>query len=402
LGKAVQFAALTVLAIVLVPSEFGRFAVAQIVVTGLASIVSSSFAIAANRTAAARSSDGEPGAMIVMAGSVYLHRRAIGLTLLLLVVVAPTLYGLLSGDGFQWWTTAWALLAVAMVISDVAVGALAGAARLRTSALFDTGRVVVGGIGALALGMGFGYIGAAYGLILGDVILASVIAAGLAGVRSELKADIAPLTSSRTIRAGLVANGTAQIAMWTLTAAIQVGHGLNGVGTYSVANRFAALVLVAPGLISKNSLGVLAREHERRGLVDDQRVGAVSRYVAICGALVLVASIAVLLVVAAAFGGLALRYENFHAVLAILLLATVARAMATALGVVCVAWGMLGIWQISDLCAAVTTIIWIAVASIGASDLGTLLLGLVLGAVVALAIRAGALIVTGRRRRAHQ
>ncbi|MBN7793384.1 hypothetical protein [Microbacterium esteraromaticum] len=399
IGKLAQFAALTTLAVILLPADFGRFAVAQIVITGIASIVSSSFSLAANRAAAARAATDITSFGLVIAQSVFSNRRALGATLVLLVALAPIVYSILSGDGFQPWTIVWASVAFSMVVADLAVGSLAGAGILRTSSIVDASRLLSGGVGALTLGISGGYVGAAFGLLLGDFCVTLIVLVNLYRYRRHV--DREPrLGAEGTIRAGLLANGVTQLSMWVLTAAIQIVHGLDGVGAYSVANRFASLILVAPGLISKNSLGLIAREAS--GPVGTAKIRVAKHYLAISVVLVAVAVVVVLLAVHTVFAELLSAYQGLQIVVLVLVIATAIRAIATSFGVVCVAWGELRIWQISDVVAACVVVVWLIICTITQTMLPIMLLGIVIGAACALTLRVGMIRRMTRQSRGSQ
>ncbi|SFV20187.1 lipopolysaccharide biosynthesis protein [Micrococcus terreus] len=387
-GKIINFGTLTALAVFLSPAEFGHFSVAQLIITGAASIVSSSFGMAANTGVAHVSVvTGKMSPFEAVAYAIHSLRKHIGYTLIGLVVLVSLLYFVIMGGEFSYWVPLLGFTAISLVITDIFIGAIAGLGAVRTAGSLDAARAMVAGAAALTLGIIFGPVGAAFGLVLFDAILAIVaLAVTLVTRKSSPQEDPAPNASQiATVYAGITTNGVAQIANWALLAVIQATMGLAAVGTYSVANRFATLVLLVPGFLAKNVLGELSRLREARNFPSLRRVA--SRYIAwilVCSA---VAAVAASAIVHFAADSILPEYSGLTVLVLILSIGAAFRASATANGVVLVSLGARRDWIFSDLFATIVAIAWLSGSAIYFDSLEVLVAATVASAFTCLVLR---------------
>lgn len=385
LGKAGQFLGLTCLALVLSSDDYGRFAIAQIVSTGFVSIVSSSFGMAASKKFSKTSS---LDSKIVTGAAILTFRKHLLLAAPVAVLVVPLLYWKLSGESIPAWVIPWALLTICIVLVDIVSGSLAGSGAVRFAGLLDSSRFLAIGILGFSLGSLFGWVGAAFALVLFDLLLSLFFLTNAWKQRGRIQTDLEHGLSSdsnKTVSSGIISNGVTQLASWTLTWAIQTVFGLSAVGAYSVAGRFTSLILIVPGLLSRNSLGYLARQKNDKD--SKSYLKAIFSYLTIIFLAVLTAALVVLIMVNSAFSSLFDQYVELPAILGVLFISMSVRALSTGLGVICVSWGMLRLWVWSDIFGAAASIVWVLVAIAGNEPIEIVILGSLLSAGIALFMR---------------
>ncbi|MDY0946640.1 hypothetical protein SOM11_11650 [Frigoribacterium sp. CFBP9039] len=411
-GKGVQFVALTTLALVVSPTEFGLFSLVQATVFGVASLSSSAFAVSAAASAARRrtATEGAGGAarespLVAFAEAVRGRKRWFGAVALADgAVVSVGLSVVYGHPELALAAFAVGLAAGGITVTETFVGVLAGSGRTVSTAVVDGSRGLVSGLLAVAGGLWAGALGAAVGLVLLDAVVALCVLAAVArcsrrpGVeapRGPRPASSAGVTAASTgVRGvtltGLAAASAGQIGPWVVLWALQMVGGLEAVATFAVANRFAALVLLVPVYLGKNMVG---------RLVIDPRSGRsplrADRFVAIVGAVCLACALIAGVVQWGAAGLLTDRYPGVVVTGVVLLAAAVVRGVATALSMVCAARGHLRVWLVSDLVAtaASVAVCLVAVSARGVGDPQLWLMASVLiGAVVCALVRAARLV----------
>ena len=265
-GKGAQFACLIYLAFVLPPSSYGLFAIIQMLVAGVSSIVSASVALATNKSAADLRAKYPAVNSRQILRAVYAHYRwHIGAAAVLNALLVPILFAVISQHEIDVVVVVVACSAVAITVIDALIDAMAGLGSFKKAGLFDGLRSLSSGVAIVALGVSFGYRGAAVGLVVADFLFALVLLGWLAFDRSHaLSARLTTPKYHGVVVAGITSNSLAQIGNWVFLWVMQANFGLTGVGTYSVANRFATLVLLIPGFLGKNYLGEISR-HEAKG-----------------------------------------------------------------------------------------------------------------------------------------
>ncbi|MBD8704729.1 hypothetical protein [Frigoribacterium sp. CFBP 13712] len=415
-GKGVQFVALTTLALVVSPTEFGLFSLVQATVFGVASLSSSAFAVSAAASAARRrtATEGAGGAarespLVAFAEAVRGRKRWFGVVALADgAVVSVGLSVVYGHPELALAAFAVGLAAGGITVTETFVGVLAGSGRTVSTAVVDGSRGLVSGLLAVAGGLWAGALGAAVGLVLLDAVVALWVLAAIArcsrrpGVEALLgsrPASSAGVTAGVTAAStgdrgvtltGLAAASAGQIGPWVVLWALQMVGGLEAVATFAVANRFAALVLLVPVYLGKNMVG---------RLVIDPRSGRsplrADRFVAIVGAVCLACALIAGVVQWGAAGLLTDRYPGVVVAGVVLLAAAVVRGVATALSMVCAARGHLRVWLVSDLVAtaASVAVCLVAVSAPGVGDPQLWLMASVLiGAVVCALVRAARLV----------
>lgn len=376
-SKFVSFVGLTYLALLVTNDTYGLFSILQLLITGISSIASSSLAFAANKSASLLREDPRSFTVPEMVAIIFRSKaRMFGAVMLLTVVLIPVLFTILSGGRFTPFLILVGLLSPVIVFADALVGALAGFGRFRAAALVEGGRAVTSGAGVLLLGLTLGYIGAGFGLFLLDVVIVIGIVIVVRLQRNNSATHgVAPEEKSAVVGSGIASNLLAQIGNWVLYGLIQATFGLGGVAALGVANRFAALVLLAPTYIIKNFLGELNASYARKDPIESLRL--IRSYIVIVGVLAIGAAIAAFAIMEIFFGDLADRYDNLHMIMVVLLAAAVLRAVSTALGVVCVSREMFRTWVISDAIALVALLVACAITIPTGAGLAVVLCGMV-------------------------
>ncbi|WP_209560542.1 hypothetical protein [Frigoribacterium sp. PvP032] len=395
-GKLLQFAALAFLATQLTPAEYGRFSILQILLFGIASIASSSFAFAANTRAADIVSANAGVEFSTVLRAVALGKLPVYAGIAIAgAVVFPLLYLVLSG-GLVPTPFVFALGATcsAIVVTDTFIGVVAGTGRVVPSALLDGARGAGSAIALAVAVLLFSSDWTALGLVVVDLVIATV---GISMMSTRTSARrvtslIVPRASKGVIRAGVAANAAAQLGTWALVWAVQVVGGLGAVGAFSLANRFATLVLLAPGFLSKNMLGALRRD---RPTGEDRGKSLLFFYVATVSAGSLAAAV-LAVAIGLSFPAFRGNYPGLDELLIVLSGAAVLRAVATSLGIICVSRDLLKTWVLSDAAALLVLLISITFALVSAADIGLLLTGLVISNATALIWRAGGLFLSRR------
>ena len=415
-GKGVQFLALTTLALVVAPAEFGLFSLVQATVFGVASLSSSAFAVSAAASAARHrlATERSGGAatessLVAFAQAVRGRKRWLGVVALVDGVVVSIGLAVVYGHpelvlvGF-----ALGVAAGGITVTESLVGVLAGSGRTVPTAVVDGSRGLVSGSLAVLGGLWAGALGAAVGLVLLDAVLALSVLTAIAwgshrplvdtpvGSRSassaaEAGVGAAAATRDRSVTlTGLAAASSGQIGLWVVLWGLQAVGGLEAVATFAVANRFAALVLLVPVYLGKNLVG---------RLVVDPRSGRsplrADRFVAIVAAVCLACALVAGVVQWVSFGLLADRYPGVVEAGVVLLTAAVVRGVATALSMVCAARGHLRVWLVSDLAATAASVVvcLVAIATPGLNDPTMwLTVSVLVGAVVCAVVRAARLV----------
>lgn len=384
-GKVVQFFGLTYLAMLVTPADYGLFAILQIIIMGVSSIASSSFAFASNKSAAHLSHnsgnlDFTSVLTVIFRGKI----RQFAVIVLLNTVLVPVLFTILASGHFTPILILLGATSSVLVFTDMFVGALAGYGSYKKTGLIEGARAAFSGAMVLLLGVIYGYIGAAFGLFALDLAIVAFATSIVISHRRDENIDGLKTGEHRKIVvSGLTSNALAQIGNWLLVWLIQTGFGLAGVAVYAVANRFATLVLLAPAYLSKNMLGEMHRSNALGQSHESKRL--IQFYVAIVTALGVGASAVAFVVLRYGFTDLTARFNDLQVVLVVLLAATVLRAVATSLGIVCVARNLLRVWVWSDAVAlliltltCVAAVLWQAalpwvLAGLAVSNFGCLL-----------------------------
>jgi O-antigen/teichoic acid export membrane protein len=374
-GKGIQFVALTGLALLVSPAEFGLFSLLQATVFGVASLSSSAFAMSAAASTARRrtiTSDAAGGAaddtaLAAFDRAVRGRRRWLAVVALADGLVVSVGISVVYGHP-EHAVTAFVIGVAAggVTVVETFVGVLAGSGRPVATAVVDGSRGLVSGVLAALGGWSAGAVGAGVGLVALDAVIAVVVLAAIArrgprqrrGVPSDpVVVDAGPIGDRRTTLTGLAAASSGQVGPWVLLWGLQAVGGLEAVATFAVANRFAALVLLVPVYLGKNLVGRLVIDPAtgRSALRADVFVGLV-------GSVCLGAAVIAGVVQWAALGSLADRYPGVVPAGVVLLIAAVIRGVATALSMVCAARGHLRVWLVSDLVATAVSVVLCLVA----------------------------------------
>jgi len=353
-GRVGQFAAVGYLATWLSSSEFAKFAAALLTVQCLSGVFSSAVATATNRQSSARISSAKAGAVIQDA-----YLPIIGGAFVTVVggVLAPPAYAVLTHRPTGTILVLAGMGVGAIVLTDSVIGAIAGQGEFRLVAIAEAFRgltcmfvvVVIAKVaGATAGAIGVGLADLSVGIVLLLILRRRPRDKSMAAGRSMTAG------ARQTVKAGLAANLCAQAGLWGSQVVLARGFGLEAIAAYSLANRFASLALVLPGFLTKNMLGLLARDAAAESPAFRQHL---FRYIGVVTALAAGASLVAILVGAFLFSNLFGHYPNGLAMLIVLLLSSIPSAIGSALGVACVARGRLLVWVVSDASFAVVAVV---------------------------------------------
>lgn len=390
-GKLVQFGALTFLALILSQDDYGRLAILQALILGISSIASSSFAFASNKAAATLLGLGSVSTLGDALAAVLRGRLwAIPIVVLANFALLPVLYRMIAGSWMPVHLLPLGALSAAVVITDTALGVVAGFGRYKIAGSADGSRAALAGATALALAAPFGVTGAAYGLVAVDAIAAASVIVYVLSRRSERLTRGVVVESHRNVTlSGLASNTLAQLGNWLLLFVVQSAGGLAGVGAYSIANRFASLVLLATGYLNRNMLGDLARVV---AMSDPSALTRALRFylLAVLG-IASAASLGAFLSLPLVFHGVAEGYPDSVPLLGVLLAATIIRACATYLGIVCVAFHHLRSWILSDVAGFLVLVASLLFVLIDSSSLLGIGVSLIMSNAACLVYRVAAL-----------
>jgi O-antigen/teichoic acid export membrane protein len=391
-GKVMQFFGLTYLALLVTPDSYGLFAILQIIIMGVSSIASSSFAFAANKSAAHLANMSVDLNFTSILTIIFRGKCPLFIFIIFInSVLVPILFTILAGGRFTPWLILLGAMSSVLVFTDMIVGSLAGFGSYKKTALIEGARGAFSGVMVVLLGSAFGYVGAVFGLFALDFVIVT-IAAVVVIVHGRDK-NIEGLRTGEhkaIVLSGLTSNSLAQVGNWLLVWLIQTSFGLSGVAVYAVANRFATLVLLAPAYLSKNMLGQMHRGNVLGNARESRRL--IQFYVTTVTALGLSASVIAYAVLQFGFTDLTAKFNDLKIVLIVLLVATVLRAIATSLGIVCVARNLLRTWVLSDAIALlIFSLACVTFAVVLQLNLPWVLVGLALSNLTCLAFRLFAL-----------
>ncbi|MBT1624264.1 hypothetical protein KK101_16335 [Curtobacterium flaccumfaciens pv. oortii] len=361
-GRGVQFIALAVMALVVTPADYGRFATLQVLVLGLASITSSTMGASANATAARAARFGLHGVRPILSMLLAVRRRTLIVNALVSAVAIPAGYAIVVGAPADKLLAlvAIGLLSAALPVGETVVAVVAGTGWYRTASWIDAGRAVVGAGLALLLGVFAGPWWATVGLLSADVALALIAVVVAATSRHG-----AVVESSHGARDGLVAGITAnvlgQVANWVVLWAVGAVGGAVGLGVYGVALRFASVVTLAPQYFGKTVIGQLAAPDPTKNHWTPRSFVGMLAVLSVMGSAVAVGVLVI------AFPALLDRYEGLMGMMVGVLVATSFRAVLIGLGHVCVARRRWRTWVLADATSLLVTVVGVLVALAGPS-----------------------------------
>lgn len=368
-GRGAQFLALTMLAMVVTPQQYGAFVVLQALLVGTASILGSTTAVTVN-AAAARIPRRDRYAPRGLFATLTAGRRRVFLSgASLSAVVAPVGYGVIGGAAPRpeelVVVSIAGLLAGALPAADAYVAVLAGSGRFLRASWTDAGRAVSGAVGATVGTVAGGPALGALGLVLADCVLLVVVVSALALRPCRRPTPVHRDRRGEGVAAGIVANVIGQATGWVLLFTIQFVGGAAALGVYGVASRFASLVTIAPVYLGKTVIGQLvlpesgsAAESKRSGWTGRSFLGLLT-IVSTAGAVVAYA------VLAFGFPALLLRYDDLAMVTMVLLAGMVLRSLLIGVGYLCVARRLWRTWVVADVVALGVTAVgaFVAVAA---------------------------------------
>jgi hypothetical protein len=394
-GRGVQFLVLAALAGVLTPTEYGRFAVLQMVLLGTASVVGSTTGSAVNTAAARMTRTQATHPLVVVVTLLHARRRVLlGNALIsaaVVVVGSSLLTGRLPGPG-MWPVAVIGLASGALPVGEALVAVLAGSGRPLAGAVVDSIRAVVVAGAAFGGGALAGSVGAAAGLVVGDVVLVGVLVAAVrvAGVRRVPLAPGQP-TAHDGLVAGVTANVLGQIASWIVLGAVHLVGGPVGVGVYGVATRFASVVTLAPVYFGKTVVGQLAAP------VPGRSQWTPRSFVGMLAVLSVLGSAVSLLVLLVGFPGLVDRYPGLVPVTVAVLVATSVRAVLIGVGNVCIARRQWRTWVVADAAGVVVVALGVGLVLLVDGGLVAVVMASAAGFAAGVLVRAVSVIRTARR-----
>lgn len=399
IGKLGPFAAMFVLAWFLSAREFGLLAAAMLVSQSVSGLFVASILPTVNRSAAGRSAaqSGESFAE-VMRGP---RRVALAASLLGLVLAAPAV-ALLSGAPLDWRFALMGVCTGGPVLLETALSVHAGHGRTVEAASGEIMSGVVGAVLTLVGGLVWGAWGAATGAMVASCLVAAYLLARMPKVQSTQRDSLRSSVhhrrreDSRVTQLSVFGNLVVQVGLWSVQLVLSRSHGLEALGAFGLANRFAMAALLLPTFLTRNLVGLLSRR-VHAGEWSEFRTDLV-RYTVIATGLSVTAG-------AVAFGASRLlfpsvfdKYVGSSSFLLILLLASLPAALNTAFGVALIAQGSWRDWVVTDALFAAATVAWaLGCLAVDASP-SIVLLALPVGYIL-LALSRG--LIIGRSTRTH-
>jgi hypothetical protein len=385
-GRGGQFLALTLLALLVTPVQYGHFVVLQTLLVGTASVLGSTSAVAIN-AATARVVGARNLPVLDLVPAMLRGRRrvfVVGATAAALIV--PAGFALVTGTAPS--TVELAALAAlglmsgALPVGDALVAVVAGSGRYLAASTLDAGRALVGAGAALGGVLLLGPVGGGLGLVVSDLVLVLVLAVTVATSRRPPVAVVSgPGRPREGMLAGVVANVAGQTAAWVLLLGVQVVGGGAALGLWGVASRFASLVTLAPVYFGKTVVGQLGDDAPA-----DRRWTPRSFLVMLTGVSVIAAALA-LAVLVIGFPGLVDRYAGLVPVTSLLLAGMVARAVLIGAGYVCVARRRWRTWVVADLVSLAVTVLGVVLVWAAAGGVVGMVLVFGVGNVAGVAVR---------------
>jgi hypothetical protein len=385
-GRGGQFLALTLLALLVTPVQYGHFVALQTLLVGTASVLGSTSAVAIN-AATARVVGARNLPVLDLVPAMLRGRRrvfVVGATAAALIV--PAGFALVTGTAPS--TVELAALAAlglmsgALPVGDALVAVVAGSGRYLAASTLDAGRALVGAGAALGGVLLLGPVGGGLGLVVSDLVLVLVLAVTVATSRRPPVAVVSgPGRPREGMLAGVVANVAGQTAAWVLLLGVQVVGGGAALGLWGVASRFASLVTLAPVYFGKTVVGQLGDDAPA-----DRRWTPRSFLVMLTGVSVIAAALA-LAVLVIGFPGLVDRYAGLVPVTSLLLAGMVARAVLIGAGYVCVARRRWRTWVVADLVSLAVTVLGVVLVWAAAGGVVGMVLVFGVGNVAGVAVR---------------
>jgi hypothetical protein len=396
-GRGGQFLALTLLALLVTPVQYGHFVALQTLLVGTASVLGSTSAVAIN-AATARVVGARNLPVLDLVPAMLRGRRrvfVVGATAAALIVPAgraplmsPSAAGFALVTGTAPSTVELAALAAlglmsgALPAGDALVAVVAGSGRYLAASTLDAGRALVGAGAALGGVLLLGPVGGGLGLVVSDLVLVLVLAVTVATSRRPPVAVVSgPGRPREGMLAGVVANVAGQTAAWVLLLGVQVVGGGAALGLWGVASRFASLVTLAPVYFGKTVVGQLGDDAPA-----DRRWTPRSFLVMLTGVSVIAAALA-LAVLVIGFPGLVDRYAGLVPVTSLLLAGMVARAVLIGAGYVCVARRRWRTWVVADLVSLAVTVLGVVLVWAAAGGVVGMVLVFGVGNVAGVAVR---------------
>ncbi len=218
-------------------------------------------------------------------------------------------------------------------------------------------------------------------MILPDALLVGVIL--LVGLRRRHPGvpDLRTGSANEGTGAGVLSNALGQVTQWLLLFGVQTTGGPAAVGVYGAANRFASLVTILPLSFGKTVLGQLAGDEGGHSRWTSRAFMIVLSVLSLATA---VLAFAIMLV---GFPALAHVYEDLERITALLLAASVLRALLMGAGYICVARRRWTTWVLADLTSMAITVVGLVVVWTLGTGLGSVIV--VYGSPTRLASRCG-------------
>jgi hypothetical protein len=383
-GRGGQFLALTVLALLVTPVQYGHFVVLQTLLVGTASVLGSTSAVAINAATARVVGARDLPVLDLVPPMLRGRRRVFVVGAAAAALIVPTGFALVTGTAPS--TVELAALAAlglmsgALPVGDALVAVVAGSGRYLAASTLDAGRALVGAGAALGGVLLLGPIGGGLGLVVSDLVLVLAVTVATSR-RPPVAVASGPGRPREGMLAGVVANVAGQTAAWVLLFGVQVVGGGAALGLWGVASRFASLVTLAPVYFGKTVVGQLGDDAPA-----DRRWTPRSFLVMLAGVSVIAAALA-LAVLVIGFPGLVDRYAGLVPVTSLLLAGMVARAVLIGAGYVCVARRRWRTWVVADLVSLAVTVLGVVLVWAVAGGVVGMVLVFGVGNVAGVAVR---------------
>jgi hypothetical protein len=384
-GRAGNFLALVVLGTLVTAEEYGQLVVLQTVLLGISSILVSSSSLSLNAATARIRGVRDLPVTALYRAALRGRRRVIVTVSLAAAVLVPIGHGVLGGavPSIPGSVAVAAVSATSgfLLMGDAVVAVVTGSGRYVVGSCVEAGRAVAGGVGTLIGTVTLGPVAGVAGMILPDALLVGVIL--LVGLRRRHPGvpDLRTGSANEGTGAGVLSNALGQVTQWLLLFGVQATGGPAAVGVYGAANRFASLVTILPLSFGKTVLGQLAGDGGGRGRWTSRS------FMVVLSALSLATAVLAFAILLVGFPALAQVYEHLERITALLLAASVLRALLMGAGYICVARRRWTTWVLADLTSMAVTVIGLVVVWTLGADLGSVIVVYGLANAAGLAVR---------------
>lgn len=354
-GRVGLFAALTLYAAIAPPSEFILFSALYLVYQSAIGITSGPVSTSTAALTASRS--GLPWSDLV--------RRSLGAAAafgLIVACLAPLAVSWLLHEPVDCRDSFLGAIAALATMTEVLLGAIAGLGGTALGMRVEATRGTITAVFVAALGYlttpHFTMTAFAIAELIVIMIAWRATKRLLANTPAAARVETPPDTS-RVVQVGILTNIVIQVGMISQQALMSHFWGEAIIAAFSVANRFASIVILLPTLLTRNSVGVLTRATQKTQ--NDFQI-AFKRYIYQVTLLTGAAAIVGPLAAYAVFSDLMEKYPHSMMLTIVLAFAGIPSAIGAALGTLCLVRHYFLIWLLSDITFLISVPSWVLIS----------------------------------------